>query len=82
MGERVMQAQKWGEWLGPGVAAAAIGLLIAFLPLATAAALLLVPAVLILIYLFPLFGLGLALLAGPTRPSSTWATPTPSGSSC
>ncbi|MBP8001500.1 MAG: O-antigen ligase family protein [Candidatus Promineifilaceae bacterium] len=60
-----MQAQKWGEWLGPGVAAAAIGLLIAFLPLATAAALLLVPAVLILIYLFPLFGLGLALLAGP-----------------
>ena len=45
--------------------AAAIGLLISFLPLPVAAALLILPTVLILIYLFPLFGLGLALLAGP-----------------
>lgn len=64
---------RWGKvWLGEGwqrpgliLAAAAIGLLITFLPLQVAAALLLLPALLILIYLRPLLGLGLALLAGP-----------------
>ena len=54
-------------WQGPFVwaFAAAIGLLITFLPLPVAAASLILPTVLILIYLFPLLGLGLALLAGP-----------------
>ncbi len=64
---------RWGNtWLGEGwqrpglvLAAAATGLLITFLPLQIAAALLILPALLIVVYLRPLLGLGLALLAGP-----------------
>ena len=67
MNQRVRQRWYGLDWerLGPMGIAAAIGLLITFLPLPIAAALLILPTVLILIYLFPLLGLGLALLAGP-----------------
>jgi putative inorganic carbon (HCO3(-)) transporter len=67
MNQRVRQRWYGLDWerLGPMGIAAAIGLLITFLPLPVAAASLILPTVLILIYLFPLLGLGLALLAGP-----------------
>ncbi|MCL4868627.1 MAG: O-antigen ligase family protein [Anaerolineae bacterium] len=52
-----------GGWLW--LLAAALGLLITVLPVPVAAALLIIPPLLFLIYQYPLVGLGLALLAGP-----------------